>query len=236
MYDVRVFGFKVYGSVRLLLKETLSKLGVDSSEQLTPNHKVDVVCNGCGETFTREFANIHKAHNCSIHKNNRKNGPAITASGPYWVDTSAIKLLAPIRCEIKIIHKDGKIPSRSRATDCGYDLTSVDNTIVPPHSTANINTGIIVSCPPGTYYTVDGRSGMGEKGLIPFRGIIDSTYVGPLMVRLMNISDSPCEILSGHRIAQIVFHHQIDADFFNVEEFSHEYSARGTAGFGSSGM
>lgn len=143
-----------------------------------------------------------------------------------------------IRSEIKFLHEDAQEPRRTRATDAGYDISSIEDAIIEPHGTANIQTGIALAVPPGFYYTVDGRSSMAMNGVIPFRGIIDSGYSGPLMVALMNFSDIPYEIHKGDRIAQVILHKQYDMDMTVIEDFSPEYSSRGDdgqAGFGSTG-
>jgi len=140
-----------------------------------------------------------------------------------------------VRLEVQIIDKNGKLPFRKRATDAGYDIASTKDAVITPHATINIDTGIIVCPPDGFYFTIEGRSSMGMKGIIPFRGTIDATYQGHLMVALTNTSDIEYTIKKGDRIAQIVLHPIINADFQLVNEFSPIDSFRGVAGFGSSG-
>jgi dUTP pyrophosphatase len=138
--------------------------------------------------------------------------------------------------EVKLIHPDAKPPLRKRTTDAGYDIASIEDVIIPAHGMHDVHTGIIVASPPGHYLTVDGRSGMARKGVMPFRGIIDATYCGELMVALMNISDIDYKVSKYDRIAQIIAHKQIHLDFVEVEKFGPDYDQRGTAGFGSSGV
>jgi dUTP pyrophosphatase len=69
----------------------------------------------------------------------------------------------------------------------------------------------------------------------PFHAIIDSTYTGEMMVRMMNIGDTAYHVKKHDRIAQVIIHKAYNADFVEVEEFSEAYNKRGTAGFGSSG-
>lgn len=140
-----------------------------------------------------------------------------------------------VRLEFRRVHPDGQMPWRKRETDAGYDIASVQDVVIPPHSAVNIDTGIQVACPAGYYYTVEGRSSMWSQGVSPYRGIIDGTYCGDLKIALYNISDVPYYVKKGERIAQIIMHEIIHADFEQVEEFSPEYNVRGVAGFGSSG-
>jgi dUTP pyrophosphatase len=140
-----------------------------------------------------------------------------------------------VRLEYKLVDPEARVPYRKRETDAGYDIFSIEDMIIKPHSTENIRTGIIVVCPQGYYYTVEGRSSMWIAGVAPFHGIIDTGYTGQLFVRLMNISDVDYHVKKFDRIAQIILHKTYSAVFIEVDEFSAEYSQRGEAGFGSSG-
>jgi dUTP pyrophosphatase len=140
-----------------------------------------------------------------------------------------------VRLECKLLHPDARLPTRSRTTDAGYDLSSIEEAVVPPHDTVKIDTGIAVSAPAGYYYTIDGRSSLWMKRVIPFRGIIDGTYTGPLIVILSNHSDDEYKINKGDRIAQMVLHRINHCDVVQVNEFSPYYNQRGQNGFGSTG-
>jgi dUTP pyrophosphatase len=140
-----------------------------------------------------------------------------------------------VRMEVKLDHPQARLPSRSRDTDAGYDIYSIEEVIVHSKCTAIVHTGIRLSAPPGYYYTIEGRSSLGFQNIVPNRGIIDSTYCGEVLVRLVNFTDRPYKVEPGHRIAQIILHRQYDADFVEVQEFSPEYNQRGENGFGSTG-
>lgn len=169
-----------------------------------------------------------------------------------------------VRLECVKIHPAARAPFKARDTDAGYDIYSDMDAILPPCVTVRSNlqyihsamdyiksifgvrkltvpsetkipTGISVSCPVGYYFTINGRSGLGSKYIVPFRGTIDAGYVGQIMVIMNNFSDKPYRIHKGDRIAQICLHKVINAEIDVVEDFSDEYVLRGTAGFGSSG-
>jgi dUTP pyrophosphatase len=169
-----------------------------------------------------------------------------------------------VRLECVKLRPDARPPYKARGTDAGYDIYSDIDAILPPciaktgstnylykavdyvkglfglhklvvPSETNIPTGISVSCPVGYYFTIDGRSGLGSKHIVPFRGIIDSGYTGQIMIIMNNFSDQPYRISRGDRIAQICLHKVIDAEIDVVDNFSDQYVLRGTAGFGSSG-
>ena len=81
------------------------------------------------------------------------------------------------------------------------------------------------------------RSGVGSKhGIVlgNLVGLIDSDYQGELMVPAWNRSEIDFEIHPGDRIAQMIIVPVMQANFEIVEEFTQ--TARGTKGFGSSGL
>jgi dUTP pyrophosphatase len=139
------------------------------------------------------------------------------------------------RIEFLATHKDAKVPSRSRYTDCGYDVSSLINIVINPRDIVNINTGLVMASPVGYYFTVEGRSSMYDSGVVPFRGVIDANYAGNLTISLMNVGTKPYEIKKGDRIAQLIPHKLIHLDISIVNGISSDYNARGTAGHGSSG-
>ena len=137
--------------------------------------------------------------------------------------------------EFKKVVGNAKLPSRDRETDIGYDVFSVEDVTIPAYGSVVVRTGIQVSAPPGWYFTLDGRSGLGMNGIHPFRGIIDSGFTGEMSLVLFNSSAYAYEVETGDRIAQLVAHRQTHVSFKEVEEFSPEYNTRGNKGWGSSG-
>ena len=128
-----------------------------------------------------------------------------------------------------------KLPSRKRREDAGYDLFSAEDILVPARGKIVIHTGVRLAVPLGWYYEIKGRSGLGFSGIFPFIGTLDATYNGYIRVMLLNYGDEDYQVHKGDRIAQILFHEQVEAEFVEVEEFSPEYDKRGANGFGSSG-
>lgn len=140
-----------------------------------------------------------------------------------------------IKLECKKFYHDSQLPIKKRDTDVGYDVYAYRDYIIQPKTYENIDTGIALSCPPGWYYTIEGRSGMFKKGIVAFRGIIDSTYTGRLFAGLYNLNTHSYFIKKGDRVAQIILHKQFNIDVIEIEEFSPEYKQRGEAGWGASG-
>ena len=82
------------------------------------------------------------------------------------------------------------------------------------------------------------RSGTGhKKGLVlgNLTGVIDADYQGPLMISIWNRSSSVLVIEPGDLVAQLVVVPIVQLDLVVVEDFSEE-TARGSGGFGSTGL
>lgn len=153
---------------------------------------------------------------------------------PILVENN-ITSLADVRVEIQLIHHLAKVPTRKRLTDVGYDIYSIQDVHLDPGRTTIVETGIRVATPPGYYYTIEGRSSLWKIGIVPNRGIIDATFCGDLVVGLVNFAEKPYHVRVGDRIAQLIFHRQIDVQFHQITEFGPDYNQRGTDAFGSSG-
>lgn len=81
------------------------------------------------------------------------------------------------------------------------------------------------------------RSGMGHKrGLVlgNLVGLIDSDYMGPIMVSAWNRGTEPLMLSPGERFAQLMFVPILRPVLQPVAEFSRS-SVRGAGGFGSTG-
>lgn len=169
---------------------------------------------------------------CSNAMNNMKNNFSLEKLNLFLQNI----IFTSVRIEFKKDHLDAKSPFRKRTTDAGYDLASISDIIIPPGKVVNIDTGLRISAPEGWYFTIDGRSSLFKEGIVPFRGIIDSNYTGPLLVSLYNSSDKDFKVNKDDRIAQMIPHKIHDVDFVQVTDFSPEYFVhRGEAGWGSSG-
>ncbi len=81
------------------------------------------------------------------------------------------------------------------------------------------------------------RSGLGHRhGLVlgNLVGLIDADYQGPLMISCWNRGSAPFTIAPGDRIAQLLLLPVAQARLVQVGAFTP--SARGTGGFGSTGL
>lgn len=127
-------------------------------------------------------------------------------------------------------------PSHGSQWAAGYDLYSCGFSIIEPHTTLKIGTGIAMEIPEGYFGAIFARSGLATKrGLRPANcvGVVDSDYRGEIIVALHNDSDFPQEVSDGERIAQIVIIPYLPVDFTEVDNLSS--TVRGEGGFGSTG-
>ena len=106
-----------------------------------------------------------------------------------------------------------------------------------PGQTVRVSSGLAVHiADPGWTGLVVPRSGLGSRhGIVlgNLVGVIDSDYQGPLEVPLWNRLDTPYWLQPGDRIAQLLLVPVARVEWEVVAEFAP--SARGAAGFGSTG-
>lgn len=144
--------------------------------------------------------------------------------------------------EIKFVktHPDAILPSKNNphplTGDTGYDLFAVEDTIIPPYSSAIVPVGIKVGyISPGYWFKIEARSGNGfKKGVIPFPGVIDNLYTGDLSVKCFNHTSTEQIIEKGKGVAQIAIYQLplSKVSWMNAEDVKE--TVRGEKGFGSS--
>lgn len=130
------------------------------------------------------------------------------------------------------------LPRPKKVGDCGIDLCTVRNTILPCNSVLPIDvpTGIKVKIPQGMLALILNRSGVPRQmGIDVVPGVIDEGYVGELFACCFNRTGRDIFIPSGTRLVQLIL---LPASILNVEiEEVDELpeTQRGESGFGSSG-
>ena len=150
-----------------------------------------------------------------------------------------------MKINIKKLDADAVLPTRGSSQAAGYDLyaKSSEDTVIPPHKTVMVGTGLAMEIPEGYFGAIFARSGLASKqGLRPANcvGVVDSDYRGEIMVILLNTNPAGKEsytIHPGDKIAQGEFPFPYKADFKEIsnEEFDKLTTSRGENGFGSSG-
>lgn len=139
--------------------------------------------------------------------------------------------------EFKKLSDLAKIPTKAHELDAAFDLYSAESLWIKPGERVAIKTDMAISIPKGYFGKIYGRSGLARKfGLDTLGGVIDSGYLGNIIVMLINLSNGNEEesfhINIGDKIAQIAFHEVPLIKFIEVREF--ESTERAEKGFGSS--
>ena len=122
--------------------------------------------------------------------------------------------------------------------DLGYDLFSLEATILTPRSTVRVRTGIAVQAShPATGVPlgllVRDRSSMAAKGIATTAGVIDAGYRGEILILMTNLGDRVLTLKAGEKIAQMI---PVPVLTGVIEQVSTlEDSSRADKGFGSSG-
>jgi dUTP pyrophosphatase len=157
--------------------------------------------------------------------------------------TSFTTYFSPTMNEHRVLflktHPDAVLPERNHKQtltgDSGYDVTAVEDTIIPARGAAVVPVGLrLAYLPPGLWIRIESRSGLQFKyGLQAFNGIIDNQYRGDMGIRILNHSDNDYIVKKGDRVAQLVLYPLVTAESAWAEEIYN--TERGEKGFGSSG-
>jgi dUTP diphosphatase len=143
-----------------------------------------------------------------------------------------------VRVEFQRLSDAARAPERAHDHDAGWDLRASEPAVIGPGQRASVGTGIAVAIPEGRAGLVLPRSGLAARHGITLTnapGLIDAGYRGEVRVLLLNTDRSqPFEIAVGDRIAQLVIVDVPDVEFAAAESLAE--TARGTGGFGSSGV
>jgi dUTP pyrophosphatase len=136
-------------------------------------------------------------------------------------------------------HPNAVLPERNHKQtltgDSGYDVTAVEDTVIPAKSAAVVPVGLKMGhIPPGFWVRIESRSGLQFKhGLQAFNGIIDNQYRGDMGIRVLNHSHEDYTVKKGDRVAQLVLYPLIALEPAWAEQATE--TQRGENGFGSSG-
>ena len=129
------------------------------------------------------------------------------------------------------------LPAKAHPDDAAWDLRARTGQELQPGKIALVPTGVFLELPVGYEAQVRPRSGLALKSGVTVwnsPGTIDAGYRGEIGVILYNGSDTTFAIHRGDRIAQMVIHKLPDVTLELADELND--SARGTGGFGSTGI
>ena len=141
--------------------------------------------------------------------------------------------------KVKIVNKSGQpVPAYATALSAGMDLRACLDAPVTlgPLERTLVPTGLFIALPAGFEAQVRPRSGLAAKHgitVLNTPGTIDADYRGEIKVILVNLSNTPFEIVPGERIAQMVVarHERVEWE----EADTLDETERGAGSFGSTG-
>jgi dUTP pyrophosphatase len=129
------------------------------------------------------------------------------------------------------------LPTRAHDSDAGLDLYAAEGARIGPGQRVSVGTGLAMAVPEGLAGLVLPRSGLALKHgitLVNSPGLIDPGFRGEVRVVLLNTDGTAgFRIAAGDRVAQLILVPIAHAR--PNEAPSLETTARGEAGFGSSG-
>jgi dUTP pyrophosphatase len=142
---------------------------------------------------------------------------------------------------IKVLKVDDNavMPTKTRYSDAGYDLTIIREHKRLTPDTALYDTGIQLEIPNGYYVEIVPRSSISRSGYILANsvGIIDQGYRGNLYIALTKINENSPDLLGDltmpWRCCQMIVRKQVYSRLVAVKEV--EKSRRGAGAFGSTG-
>lgn len=146
-------------------------------------------------------------------------------------------MIPKVPVKFKKTEPNAKVPVYAHADDSGMDLYVLERTVLLPHETKTLKTGIAFEIPDGYEIQIRLRSGATKSYPITMPNApatIDNGYRGPVGIIVTNLHSSLIVIPEGVRIAQAVLCPVVQADLQEVETL--EDTDRGDKGFGHSGV
>ena len=134
---------------------------------------------------------------------------------------------------------DLPLPEYETTSAAGLDLPAAvsQELTLDPREHALVPTGLAVALPAGFEAPIRPRSGLAAKNgitVLNSPGTIDADYRGEINVILINLGQEPFTISRGMRVAQMIIAPVTQIDILEVEKL--DQTARGTGGFGSTGL
>lgn len=126
------------------------------------------------------------------------------------------------------------IQSPAYPGDAGFDLVVRTDTTIPAHAIDAIQLDLFLAIPDGHVGMICGRSSMARRGIDVLGGIVDASYRGRVTVVLVNLTDRPCILDEGDRIAQLLIIPIATPELVRVEDQTElGQTERAGRGFGS---
>ncbi len=143
-----------------------------------------------------------------------------------------------IELRVTKLRDDAVLPARAHDTDAGLDLSACEELTIGPGGRGLVPTGLAVEIPEGHAGIVAPRSGLALRhgiSIVNAPGVIDAGYRGEVQVILLNTDAAEAfTVERGMRIAQLLVMPVTPVEIVEVTDLA--VSARGSGGFGSSGL
>lgn len=124
--------------------------------------------------------------------------------------------------------------SEPRTGDAGYDLFASESYEVLPQQLVVVLTGLHLEIPERHVGLIKDRSSIALRGLLVVAGVIDNSYRGEVKIVMVNLTDSPTNIVAGQKIAQLIVVPCYTETVSFVSKISDlAETERGDSGFGS---
>lgn len=144
----------------------------------------------------------------------------------------------PVSVLVTRLDESVPLPSYAHPGDAGADLVTRKDLTLGPGERAMVGTGIALAVPEGYAAFVHPRSGLAHRlgvSIVNTPGTVDAGYRGEITVLLVNHDLRESAVFRrGDRIAQLVLQRVERARFEEVRQLPG--SARGTGGYGSTGL
>lgn len=130
------------------------------------------------------------------------------------------------------------LPLRMHDSDAAFDLFANESKTISPNNVVAVGTGLALEMPKDVCAFVLSRSGLAVKNKIMVLnapGLIDSGYRGEIMVILFNAGANEFGVVTGDRIAQLMFQRVESITLREAFEVM-DVTDRGTNGLGSTGI
>lgn len=141
-----------------------------------------------------------------------------------------------IKLKIKLLHKLAKAPEYKSTGASGFDLCSIEETIIKSGQSILLKTGLAFEIKSGYEVQIRSRSGLALKNslvVLNSPGTIDSDYRGEIKIILMNFGED-FKINIGDRIAQAVVTKIPKVKIKIAKKLNN--TQRKDSGFGSTGL
>jgi len=137
--------------------------------------------------------------------------------------------------QVQLLSPTPKLLARGSELAAGYDLSSVQDVVIPAGDCALVRTDISIVTPAGTYGRIAPRGRLALKHAIGVgAGVVDPDYTGTVGIILFNHGPTDFVIRMGDRIAQLILEQIVTPPLVMVQKL--QDTTRGTAGFGSTGV